>query len=86
MEGFLPFCRLDEKPQEDAKSLFREGGLPYVSDPAVTRHLAQFLTSAQSPAPAVADGFADHAAHGSFRRVGQFGDRRDRPAVFVLQR
>ena len=51
MEGFVPFCRLDEKPQEDAKSLFREGGLPYVSDPAVTRHLAQFLTSAQSPAP-----------------------------------
>jgi hypothetical protein len=51
MEGFVPFCRLDEKPQEDAQSLFREGGLPYVSDPAVTRHLAQFLTSAQSPAP-----------------------------------
>jgi len=36
MEGFVPFCRLDEKPQEDAKSLFREGGLPYVSDPAVS--------------------------------------------------
>lgn len=51
MEGFLPFCGLDEKPQEDKKSLFRELGLPYVSDPAVTRHLAAFLTSAQSPAP-----------------------------------
>lgn len=51
LEGFLPFCGLDEKPQEDKKSLFRELGLPYVSDPAVTRHLAAFLMSAQSPAP-----------------------------------
>jgi len=51
LEGFLPFCRLDEKPHEDGQNLFREGGLPYVSDPAVTRHLAQFLTSAQSTAP-----------------------------------
>jgi molecular chaperone DnaK (HSP70) len=51
LEGFLPFCALDEKPQEDNKSLFREVGLPYVSDPAVTRHLAAFLTSSQSPAP-----------------------------------
>jgi len=51
LEGFLPFCGLDEKPQEEKKSLFRELGLPYVSDPAVTRHLAAFLTSAQSPAP-----------------------------------
>lgn len=51
LEGFLPFCGLNEKPQEDAKSMFRELGLPYVSDPAVTRHLATFLTGAQSPAP-----------------------------------
>lgn len=51
LEGFLPFCGLDEKPQEDKKSLFRELGLPYVSDPAVTRHLAAFLTGAQAPAP-----------------------------------
>ncbi|MGO9240244.1 MAG: Hsp70 family protein [Bryobacteraceae bacterium] len=51
LEGFLPFCGLDEKPQEDAKSLFREGGLPYASDPAVTRHLAAFLTAAQSSPP-----------------------------------
>lgn len=51
LEGFLPFCALDEKPQEDKKSLFREIGLPYVSDPAVTRHLAAFLTSSNAPAP-----------------------------------
>lgn len=51
LEGFLPFCELQDKPQEDQKSLFRELGLPYVSDPAVTRHLAAFLESSQAPAP-----------------------------------
>lgn len=51
LEGFLPFCALNDKPREDSKSMFRELGLPYVSDPAVTRHLAAFLTGAQSPAP-----------------------------------
>lgn len=45
-EGFLPACRLDDKPQQDSKSLFRELGLPYESDPAITRHLAAFLTQA----------------------------------------
>ena len=42
LEGFLPFCGIDEKPTEEKRSLFRELGLPYVSDPAVTRHLAAF--------------------------------------------
>lgn len=45
-EGFLPACGLEEKPQEEEKSPFRELGLPYVSDPAITRHLAAFLTAA----------------------------------------
>jgi hypothetical protein len=34
---------LDDKPQQEKQSVFRELGLPYVSDPAVTRHLADFL-------------------------------------------
>ena len=51
LDGFLPFCRLDEKPQEEKRSLFREVGLPYVSDPAITRHLAAFLQSSGSPPP-----------------------------------
>ncbi len=51
LDGFLPFCGKDEKPVDDKKSLFREIGLPYVSDPAVTRHLAAFLESSGSPAP-----------------------------------
>ncbi len=51
LDGFLPFCGLGEKPQEDQRSLFREAGLPYVSDPAITRHLAAFLSSSGSPPP-----------------------------------
>src|SRR5450755_3138051 len=51
LEGFLPFCAIDEKPQEEKRSLFRELGLPYVSDPAVTRHLAAFLSANEDAKP-----------------------------------
>jgi molecular chaperone DnaK (HSP70) len=51
LEGFLPFCGVDEKPKEEKRSLFRELGLPYVSDPAVTRHLAAFVSGASEHAP-----------------------------------
>jgi molecular chaperone DnaK (HSP70) len=51
LEGFLPFCALDEKPSEEKRSLFRELGLPYVSDPAVTRHLAAFLSANENAKP-----------------------------------
>ena len=53
LDGFLPFCSLDDKPQEEKKSLFRELGLPYVSDPAITRHLAAFLSSAGAAPDAI---------------------------------
>src|SRR2546421_1410218 len=46
LDGFLPACELSDRPQEEEKSAFRELGLPYVADPAVTRHLAAFLASA----------------------------------------
>ena len=41
--GFLPPCALTDVPQQEKQSVFRELGLPYVSDPAITRHLAEFL-------------------------------------------
>jgi molecular chaperone DnaK (HSP70) len=43
LEGFLPFTERGEMPKEEKRSLFRELGLPYVSDPAITRHLNAFL-------------------------------------------
>jgi len=46
LEGFLPLTPRGERPKEEKRSLFRELGLPYVSDPAVSRHLSAFLESA----------------------------------------
>jgi molecular chaperone DnaK (HSP70) len=46
LEGFLPLTARGEKPKEEKRSLFRELGLPYVSDPAISRHLSAFLESA----------------------------------------
>jgi len=54
LEGFLPFSARGEAPKEEKRSLFRELGLPYVTDPAITRHLNAFLESsigANDPPP-----------------------------------
>jgi len=51
LEGFLPFCDIHDNPAEEKRSLFRELGLPYVSDPAVTRHLASFLSANEDAKP-----------------------------------
>lgn len=44
VEGFFPLCRIDEKPARRRASGFQELGLPFETDTAITRHLAQFLT------------------------------------------
>lgn len=44
VEGFFPRVALTERPQA-RRSGFQEFGLPYVADPAITRHLAAFLTA-----------------------------------------
>ncbi len=43
VEGFFPVTDRDEYPQSRRKVGVREMGLPYESDPAVSRHLARFL-------------------------------------------
>jgi molecular chaperone DnaK (HSP70) len=53
LEGFLPPCQASDRPQHEKQSVFRELGLPYVSDPAITRHLAEFLASAPEAASGV---------------------------------
>ena len=45
-EGFLPITAADEMPVHGRSTALRELGLPYASDPAITRHLAAFLTQA----------------------------------------
>ncbi len=41
--GFFPKCAATDYPERKPKVGVREMGLPYASDPAITRHLAQFL-------------------------------------------
>jgi molecular chaperone DnaK (HSP70) len=43
LEGFLPFTQRGEGPKDEKRSLFRELGLPYETDAAITRHLNAFL-------------------------------------------
>ena len=43
LDGFFPHCDVAEKPARRRASGFREIGLPFEADTAVTRHLAAFL-------------------------------------------
>jgi molecular chaperone DnaK (HSP70) len=45
-DGFLPITAPGELPARDRRTALRELGLPYASDPAITRHLAAFLMEA----------------------------------------
>ena len=46
LEGFLPLTARGEGPKEEKRSLFRELGLPYETDPAISKHLNGFLETA----------------------------------------
>jgi molecular chaperone DnaK (HSP70) len=49
IDGFLPLTAPDAMPAQERASVsrgLRELGLPYAGDPAITRHLAAFLTQA----------------------------------------
>jgi hypothetical protein len=51
VDGFFPKCAVTDRPASARrKAGFQEIGLPFVADPGVTKHLAQFLTRhARSP-------------------------------------
>lgn len=57
MEGFFPTVSSEEMPQKQRRVGLQEIGLPYASDPAVTKHLARFLRQQ-----------AASSEHGSVRR------------------
>jgi hypothetical protein len=44
VDGFFPECKADAEPAKARPMGLQELGLPYVSDPGVTRHLAQFVS------------------------------------------
>ncbi len=49
LDGFFPESRLEDDPSTSGRAGIREWGLPYVHDPAVTRHLSQFLRHHAKP-------------------------------------
>ena len=44
LEGFLPLTAVTDLPAEGGQSGLQEFGLPYASDPVISKHLARFLT------------------------------------------
>src|SRR6185437_2760115 len=49
LDGFFPVVPADALPERGARAGLHEMGLPYVSDPAITRHLAAFLKNQSAP-------------------------------------
>jgi molecular chaperone DnaK (HSP70) len=43
VDGFFPRCASGDRPQAQRRSALQEIGLPYATDPGITRHLAAFL-------------------------------------------
>lgn len=52
LEGFLPVCQAADVPHQQQRAGLQEIGLPYATDPAITRHLARFLSQHASGAEA----------------------------------
>lgn len=44
IDGFFPKCALADRPESNVQSGFQDIGLPYESDPAITKQVAAFLS------------------------------------------
>jgi len=55
-DGFFPAVPFDAEPARGARVGLQEMGLPYVADPAVTRHLAAFLRQQSESLPTAVGG------------------------------
>jgi molecular chaperone DnaK (HSP70) len=67
-EGFLPASAPDDLPASERRAGLRELGLPYASDPAITKHLAAFLTQAALAMRAAEEGATQHEDAGALAR------------------
>ncbi|MBV9251222.1 MAG: Hsp70 family protein, partial [Acetobacteraceae bacterium] len=47
LDGFFAQTALDDLPREGRRAGLQEFGLPYASDPVISKHLARFLTRSQ---------------------------------------
>jgi molecular chaperone DnaK (HSP70) len=44
LDGFFPRTAVEDQPQQTRRAGLQEFGLPYASDPVISKHLARFLT------------------------------------------
>jgi hypothetical protein len=65
IDGFFPECAVTDHPAQRARGALTKVGLPFAQDPAVTRHLAAFL-SKQAGATEDLEGFVEHAHWATF--------------------
>ncbi len=49
IDGFFPIVNIDDEPRSSRRSALSQQGLPYAQDPAITKHLAQFLCNNGTP-------------------------------------
>jgi molecular chaperone DnaK (HSP70) len=72
VDGFFPAVARDERPRAARRVGLQEIGLPYASDPAVTRHVAAFVGRHPEVAP---DGPSAVLFNGGVMRADRFRDR-----------
>src|SRR5262249_26897888 len=72
VDGFFPTVAADERPRTARRSGLQEIGLPYASDPAVTRHVAAFVALQREVAP---EGPSAVLFNGGVMRADRFRDR-----------
>lgn len=72
VDGFFPPCGADEKPRSARRVGLQEIGLPYASDPAITRHIAGFLGRHRDVAP---NGVTAVLFNGGVSHAARFRDR-----------
>ncbi len=72
VDGFFPAVARDEKPRAARRMGLQEIGLPYASDPAITRHVAGFVARHREVAP---DGPTAVLFNGGVMRAERFRTR-----------
>jgi molecular chaperone DnaK (HSP70) len=78
VDGFFPAVRSGEEPDRGSKTGMQEFGLPFVADPAVPKHLSQFLRRHRADA-----GAAHRALPGALDGAGAI-DRPARPDAILF--
>ena len=74
LDGFFAQTALDDLPREARRTGLQEFGLPYASDPVISKHLARFLTRSLQNVKASEQ--ARRAGRGARRRARADADRR----------